>query len=165
MKLSVIYQSAAPASASPYRVRDNQGGELDWANAFLDSQRLRQLSLRSLRIYAYDLLNFARWFEPQHRRLAEITESTIVDYVRHQLEQDPKPTPQTVNHRLGSTSRYMCRSIQARIWNSTLPPESPRKNTWTRWSPNRSRSSLSLQVGCQFITSVILEQPRKNSRT
>ena len=29
MKLSVIYQSAAPASASPYRVRDNQGGELD----------------------------------------------------------------------------------------------------------------------------------------
>jgi integrase/recombinase XerD len=102
MKLSVVYQSAAPASASPYRVCDNQGGELDWANAFLDSQRLRQLSLRSLRIYAYDLLDFARWFEPQHRRLAEITESTIVDYVRHQLEQDPKPTPQTVNHRLGA---------------------------------------------------------------
>jgi integrase/recombinase XerD len=102
MKLSVVYQPAAPASASPYRVRDNKRGELDWANAFLDSQRLRQLSLRSLRIYAYDLLNFARWFEPQHRRLAEITESTIVEYVRNQLEQDPKPTPQTVNHRLGT---------------------------------------------------------------
>ena len=101
MKLSVVYQPAAPASTSPYRVCDNQG-ELDWANAFLDSQRLRQLSPRSLRIYAYDLLDFARWFEPQHRRLAEMTESTIVDYVRHQLEQDPKPTPQTVNHRLGT---------------------------------------------------------------
>ena len=113
MKLSVIYQPAAPASASPYRVRDNQGGELDWANAFLDSQRLRQLSLRSLRIYAYDLLNFARWFEPQHRRLAEITESTIVDYVRHQLEQDPKPTPQTVNHRLGAVRCcYRCHTGQ-----------------------------------------------------
>ncbi len=102
MKLSVIYQPAVPASASPHRVCDEKGGEVEWANAFLDGQRLRQLSPRSLRIYAYDLLDFARWFEPQHRRLAEITESTIVDYVRHQVEQDPKPTPQTVNHRLGT---------------------------------------------------------------
>jgi integrase/recombinase XerD len=102
MKLSVIYQPAAPASASPYRVRDEKGGEVKWANAFLDGQRLRQLSTRSLRIYAYDLLDFARWFESQHRPLAEITESTLVEYVRHQLEQDPKPRPQTVNHRLGT---------------------------------------------------------------
>jgi integrase/recombinase XerD len=102
MKFSVIYQPYLPASASPYRLRDEDGGELDWVNAFLDAQRLRQLSPRSLRIYAYDLLNFARWFEPQHQPLAQITESTIVDYVRHQLEQDPKPRPQTVNHRLST---------------------------------------------------------------
>ena len=102
MKLSVVYQPAVSASTSLYRVRDNEGRELDWANAFLDGQRLRQLSPRSLRIYAYDLLDFARWFEPQHRPLAEITESTLVDYVRHQLDQDPKPRPQTVNHRLGT---------------------------------------------------------------
>lgn len=102
MKLSVVYQPAVSASTSPYRVFDKEGGELDWANAFLDAQRLRQLSPRSLRIYAYDLLDFARWFEPQHRPLAAITESTIVDYVRHQLEQDRKPRSQTVNHRLGT---------------------------------------------------------------
>ncbi|HEX8812840.1 MAG TPA: site-specific integrase, partial [Terracidiphilus sp.] len=102
MKLSVIYQPSVRASVSPYCLRDEDGGELDWANAFLDGQRLRQLSPRSLRIYAYDLLNFARWFEPRHQPLAKITESTIVDYVRHQLEQDPKPRPQTVNHRLGT---------------------------------------------------------------
>ncbi len=101
MKLSVVYQPSVPASTSLYRVRDKKGRELNWANAFLDGQRLRQLSPRSLRSYAYDLLDFARWFEPQHRRFAEITESTLVGYVRHQLEQDPKPTPQTVNHRLG----------------------------------------------------------------
>ena len=58
MKVSVVYQSAAPASTSPYRVRDDKGGELDWANAFLDSQRLRQLSPRSLRIYAYEPSRF-----------------------------------------------------------------------------------------------------------
>jgi len=102
MKLFVVYQPTVSASTSPYRVRGDQGAEPDWANAFLDGQRLRQLSLRSLRIYAYDLLNFARWFAPQHRPLAEITESTLVDYVRHQLEQNPKPSPQTVNHRLGT---------------------------------------------------------------
>jgi integrase/recombinase XerD len=102
MKLSVIYQHPLPASASPYRLREEDGGELKWANAFLDGQRLRQLSLRSLRIYAYDLLNFARWLEPQHQLLAQITESTLVDYVRHQLDQKPRPTPSTVNHRLGT---------------------------------------------------------------
>ena len=101
MKLSVIYQPSLPASASPYRLRQEGGGELDWANAFLDGQRLRQLALPSLRAYAYDLLHFARWFQPQRQSLAQITESTLVDYVRHQLEQHPQPTPQTVNHRLG----------------------------------------------------------------
>jgi integrase/recombinase XerD len=101
MKLAVIYQPSLPASTSPYRLRDENGREPDWANAFLDAQRLRQLSLRSLRAYAYDLLDFARWLEPRHQPLADMTESMLVDYVRHQLEQHPKPTPQTVNHRLG----------------------------------------------------------------
>jgi site-specific recombinase XerD len=101
MKLSLIYQPSLPASASPYRLRQEGGGGLDWANAFLDGQRLRQLALPSLRAYAYDLLHFARWFQPQRQPLAQMTESTLVDYVRHQLEQHPKPTPPTVNHRLG----------------------------------------------------------------
>jgi len=101
MKISMIYQPSAAASASPYRLRDGNGRELDWANAYLDAQRIRQLSLRSLRAYAYDLLHFGRWFQPRRQPLAEITESSLLDYVRHQLEQHPKPTPQTVNHRLG----------------------------------------------------------------
>ena len=33
--------------------------------------------------------------------LGEITESTLLNYVRHQLNQELRPTPQTVNHRLG----------------------------------------------------------------
>ena len=45
---------------------------------------------------------FARWWLQQPvQPLADITESTLLDYVRHQLDQEPKPTPQTVNHRLG----------------------------------------------------------------
>jgi len=99
MKPSVIYRPTGPASAAPYRVLDECGQEIAWANAFLDAQCVRQLSSRSLRAYAYDLLHFARWWG-RHRPLSEITESTLLEYVRYQLDQQPKPTPQTVNHRL-----------------------------------------------------------------
>jgi integrase/recombinase XerD len=101
MSFSLVHRPSAVASASPYRLLDAQGQEVTWANAFLDAQRVRQLSLRSLRAYAYDLLHFARWLEQAPRLLSEITESTLLDYVRHQLDQEPKPAPQTVNHRLG----------------------------------------------------------------
>ena len=99
MKLILIHRPSVPASASPYRLLDERGQEVLWANAFLDAQRIRQLSLRSLRAYAYDLLHFARWLQPP-RNLADLTESTLLDYVRHQLGQSPQPTPQTINHRL-----------------------------------------------------------------
>ncbi|MGB6941956.1 MAG: tyrosine-type recombinase/integrase [Bryobacteraceae bacterium] len=100
MKLFVTYRPSVPASASPYRLLDEQG-EIGWANSFLDAQRIRQLSVRSLRAYAYDLLHFARWWSQYPAQpLSEITESTLLDYVRYQLDQEPKPTPQTVNHRL-----------------------------------------------------------------
>jgi len=101
MKLTLVHHPAVPASTSPYRLLDEQGHEIAWANAFLDAQRIRQLSLRSLRAYAYDLLHFTRWWLQQiSQPLSQITESTLLDYVRHQLDQQPKPTPQTVNHRL-----------------------------------------------------------------
>ena len=102
MKLRVAYQPAERASASPYRLLDEHGSEIAWANAFLDAQRIRQLSACSLRIYAYDLLHFARWAS---QALAQspvaITASSLLDYVRDQLDQQPPPSPQTVNHRLG----------------------------------------------------------------
>ena len=87
MKLSVVYRSSVPASASPYRLLDERE-EIAWSNSFLDAQRIRQLSVRSLRAYAYDLLHFARWWS-QHpaKPLSEITESTLLDYVRYQLDQ------------------------------------------------------------------------------
>jgi len=102
MILRVVCQRACPASVSPYQLLDAQDQSIDWANQFLDAQRLRQLSLRSLRAYAYDLLHFARWWLSQNppRPLSEINQSVLLDYVRHQLDQQPKPTPQTVNHRL-----------------------------------------------------------------
>jgi integrase/recombinase XerD len=102
MKLFLVHRPTVLASVSPYRLLDEHGQEITWANAFLDGQCIRQLSLRSLRAYAYDLLHFARWWSERllPQPLSEITESTLLDYVRYQLDQEPKPTPQTVNHRL-----------------------------------------------------------------
>jgi integrase/recombinase XerD len=100
MKLILVRQPVIEADVCPDHLLDEQGHEITWANDFLDAQHVRQLSPRSLRAYAYDLLHFARWFQSQPQTLSEITESTLLDYVRHQLNQQPKPTPQTVNHRL-----------------------------------------------------------------
>ena len=101
MNLTLIHQPSVAASASPYRLLDEQGREVAWANSFLDAQRVRQLSLRSLRAYAFDLLHFARWLQQAALPLPEITESALLDYVRNQLDREPKPAPQSVNHRLG----------------------------------------------------------------
>ncbi len=101
MKLTVAYQPFSRPSSSPYRVLDEQGQEIDWANAFLDHLRLRQFSPRSLRAYAYDLLHFARWWLASPTRpLSDLTAATLFDYVRDQLDHPPQPDPRTVNHRL-----------------------------------------------------------------
>ena len=101
MKLRLVCQPSVPASASPFRLLDDRDQEVTWANAFLDAQRIRQLSLRSLRAYGYDLLHFARWWlQAPLRPLSELTQSTLLDYVRDQLDREPKPTSQTINHRL-----------------------------------------------------------------
>ncbi len=102
MKLFLVYRPTVLASASPYRLLDEHGQEIAWANAFLDAQRIRQLSLRSLRAYAFDLLHFARWWSQPLLPvpLSEIQEATLLDYVRYQLDQEPPPAPTTVNRRL-----------------------------------------------------------------
>jgi hypothetical protein len=51
MKPFLVHRPTVLASVSPYRLLDEQGEEIAWANAFLDGQRIRQLSPRSLRAY------------------------------------------------------------------------------------------------------------------
>jgi site-specific recombinase XerD len=119
MKCVLLYFPSVPASFCPYRLLDEHGNEIVWANAFLDAQRIRQLSLCSLRAYAYDLLHFARWWlQDPSRTLSQITESTLLNYVRDQLDREPTPTPQTVNHRL-TVIRNLYRFYQG----SEIPPE------------------------------------------
>jgi site-specific recombinase XerD len=101
MNLRVVVKNSVPASLSPYRLMDDRGREVIWANQFLDAQRLRQLSLRSLRAYAFDLLHAARWFQAKRHPLARLNQDLLLQYVRDQLQNPPQPTPPTINHRLG----------------------------------------------------------------
>jgi len=99
--LRLICRASSPAGISPYRIVDHQDHEIHWLNDFLDAQHIRSLSPRSVRSYGYDLLNFARWWrQRKSTQLSRLNESRLLDYVRHQLESLPKPTPQTINHRL-----------------------------------------------------------------
>jgi integrase/recombinase XerD len=104
MKFSIAFLPQLRASASPYRLLDEQGRELAWANDFLDAKCQLQRSPQSLRTYAFDLLHFARWAQPPAAQcppqLAQLNQSILRDYLRFQLEQQPSPAPSTLNHRL-----------------------------------------------------------------
>lgn len=102
MPFSLRFENSCPPGTSPYRIVDGLNRGLSWINDFLDLQCLRNLSPRSLRSYGYDLLNFARWWcRGQTRSLSRLNESYLLEYVRHQLQTQPQPTAQTINHRLG----------------------------------------------------------------
>lgn len=99
MGLRVIFEKSVLQSQCPYRLMDDLKA-VDWANDFLDSQRIRGLSLNSLRLYAYDLLNLARWFASASVRTSDLNGPRILDYIRFQLNHLPQPAPQTINHRI-----------------------------------------------------------------
>jgi site-specific recombinase XerD len=98
----LIFDPNAGTGYSPYRLLDGTGSPVRIINEFLDAQAIRSLSPRSLRAYGFDLLNFATWWAARRKRssLQSLTQSHLLEYVRHQLTLKPRPTAQTVNHRL-----------------------------------------------------------------
>src|SRR5215471_8009610 len=85
MSVRLVVNYSLPASSCPYRLLEDRGCEVAWANPFLDGQTVRQLSLSSLRAYAYDLLHLARWFDHTRHSLQTLNQSLLLEYVPHQL--------------------------------------------------------------------------------
>ena len=81
-----------PESVS--RGRKTTGREVEWVNRFLDQQRVRSVADSTLRSYAHDLLHFLRWWVGvnQTTTITEkaLTESTLLDYIRFQTNQQPR---------------------------------------------------------------------------
>jgi len=112
MKFHVVYPSTSSNAQSPARVvEQTTGREVDWINRFLDREYVRRLADKSLRLYAQELLHFVRWWESIHHTGAiaegDLTESTLLDYVRFQSSQQPKPAGSTINHRVAVADRAL----------------------------------------------------------
>jgi integrase/recombinase XerD len=105
MKFHTEHRDDVAGSCSPFRVVNEQGRELEWVNRFLDMQRVRGLQPLSLRAYANTLLHFVRWWSRQpgvdvlRLEAGQFTESTLLDYVRDQLNEHPKPSAPYINQR------------------------------------------------------------------
>lgn len=104
MSLRVIFEASLRQSQSSYRLVEGQDHEVDWANEYMDAQHMRGLSLCSLRAYAYDLLNLARWFSATSGELSGLTQSKLIEYIRFQLNHQSQPAAQTINHRISVTN-------------------------------------------------------------
>jgi integrase len=110
MKFHVIYRQTSPNAQSPIRVvEQTTGREVGWVNRYLDREYVRRLANATLRIYAHNLLPFVRWWESLHHTgdivEADLTESTLLDYVRFQSSQQPRPFATTINSRVAVADR------------------------------------------------------------
>jgi hypothetical protein len=64
MKFHVIYPQTPNPAQSPVRlVEQATGREVGGVNRYLDHEYVRRLAETSLRIGAYNLLHFVRWWE------------------------------------------------------------------------------------------------------
>jgi hypothetical protein len=102
MKFRVIRQKTPSGAHSPIQVVEQPTGRgVGWINCFLDREYVRRLADKSLYSYAHSLLHFVRWWESVHHTgdisKADLTESTLLDYVRFQSSRQPAllPPPST----------------------------------------------------------------------
>ena len=72
---------------------------MGWINRFLDQCYVRGLAWHTLRGYAFDLTHFIRWWADRHATddVTEqaLTTSSLLDYMRYQIEQQPRPAANT----------------------------------------------------------------------
>ena len=112
MKFHLVYAKASGGAQSPVRVVEQKTGhEVGWINRYLDREYVRRLSNKSLRLYAYNLLHFVRWWASVHHTgdVAEcdLTESILLEYIRFQSAQDPRPSGSTINTRVATADRAL----------------------------------------------------------
>jgi len=112
MKFRVICQQTSTNAQSPVRlVEQTSGREVGWINRYLNREYVRRLADRSLRLYAHNLLHFVRWWASVHHSgdvvEADLTPATLLDYVRFQSSQQPRPSGSTINARVAVADRAL----------------------------------------------------------
>ena len=110
MKFRVIRQPVPSGARSPIRViEQDTDREVAWINRYLDREHVRRLAEKSLYSYAHSLLHFVRWWESVHHTgdisQQDLTESTLLDYLRFQSSRQPPPSATTINDRVATADR------------------------------------------------------------
>src|SRR6201988_558997 len=115
MKFRLIHQQVSNNPQSSVRVVEQTGREVRWINRYLDREYVRRLANTTLRTYAHNLLHFVRWWESVHHtgdiREGDLSESTLLDYVRFQSSQQPRPASSTINDRVAVADRALHHSF------------------------------------------------------
>src|SRR6266852_3191386 len=112
MKFHVIYLPTSSNAQSPVHVvEQTTGREVGWINRYLDREYVRRLADKTLRIYAYHLLHFVRWWESVHHtsevRETDLTEATLREYLAFQSSLQPRPSGSTINDRIAIADRAL----------------------------------------------------------
>jgi integrase len=112
MKFRVIDLQTSQNAQSPVRVvEQTTGREVGWINRYLDREYVRRLADGSLRLYAHNLLHFVRWWASVHGTgevvERELTESTLLEYLRFQSGLQPRPSGSTINARIAVADRAL----------------------------------------------------------
>lgn len=164
MRFHVIHLAGLNNAQSPFRVVDESGREVAWVNRFLDRQRIRAVTDTTLRSYAHDLLHFLRWWVRVHGTDAivqgAINESTLLDYIRFQAEQNPRPASASINRRVSIAERVLRLELPGAVAQSA-----PDFQHWYRrrsplgfgrWRP--ALSQLRVKTPQRVITPLAVEQ-------
>jgi integrase len=112
MKFHVIYLQTTSGAQSPARVvEQTTEQEVSWVNRYLDREYVRRLTDGSLRLYAHNLLHFVRWWAGIHQTgevlERELSESTLLEYLRFQSGLQPRPSGATINARIAVADRAL----------------------------------------------------------
>ena len=112
MKFRVIDLQNSQSARSPVRViEQSTSREVGWVNRYLDREYVRRLADRSLRLYAHNLLHFVRWWASIHPSgdvlERDLTESTLLEYLRFESGLQPQPSGSTINARIAVADRAL----------------------------------------------------------
>ena len=112
MSYELIYRADLSSAHSPFRiVAQPAGREVGWIDRFLDQCCVRGLAWHTLRGYAFDLTHFVRWWADRHCTdevtVQALTSSSLLDYVRYQADQQPRPAASTINTRVWVVERAL----------------------------------------------------------
>src|ERR1700730_5124997 len=109
MNFRVVEQPVLENESRPFRVVEDSGQEVEWVNRFLDQERVRSVAEATLRSYAYDLLDFLRWWVEVNQTTAinEKAESTLLSYIRFQTNRQPQTAAAPINRRVGIAERAL----------------------------------------------------------